>query len=66
MFDYQTEPQMVPKLLLQVPVRELHSSLVSDPNAVGIKDARDKYDNIIISDYILRLLFPTQFKQLSE
>ena len=28
----QTEPQLVPKLLLQVYVRELHNSLVSDPN----------------------------------
>ena len=27
--DDQTEPQLVPKLLLQVSVRELHNSLVS-------------------------------------
>ena len=32
MFDDQTEPQLVPKLLLQVYVRELHNSLVSDTN----------------------------------
>ena len=36
----QTEPQLVPKLLLQVSVRELHNSLVSDPNDGGLKDAR--------------------------
>ena len=32
----QTEPQLVPKLLLQVSVRELHNSLVSDPNDGGL------------------------------
>ena len=38
--DDQTETQLVPKLLLQVSVRELHNSLVSDPNDGGLKDAR--------------------------
>ena len=42
MFDDQTEPQLVPKLLLQVSVRELHNSIVSDTNDVGIKDSRDE------------------------
>ena len=41
MFDGQTEPQLVPKLLLQVAVREPHKILVSDPNDGGLKDARD-------------------------
>ena len=36
-FDYQTEPQLVPKLLLHVSVRELCNSLVSDPNDDSIK-----------------------------
>ena len=40
MLDDQTEPQLVPKLLLQMSVREQHNSLVSDPNDGGIKDAR--------------------------
>ena len=35
MLDDQTEPQQVPKLLLQVSVREIHNSLVSDPNEVA-------------------------------
>ena len=48
--DYQTEPQLVPKLLLQVSVRELHNSLVSDTNDGGIKDVRDEYGKTIISD----------------
>ena len=53
MFDDQTEPQLFPILILRVSVRELHNSLVSDPNNGGVKDARDEDDNIIISDYTL-------------
>ena len=65
MFDDQTEPQLVPKCLLHLSVRELHNILVSDPNDGGFKDARDEDDNIIISDYILRSLLPPQLKQMS-
>ena len=57
-YDDHTEPQLVPKLLLQVYVRELHNSLVSDPNDGGLKDARDEDGNIIISDSTLRLMLP--------
>ena len=39
MFDDQKEPKLVPKLLLQVSVRELHNILVSDPNDGGLKHA---------------------------
>ena len=60
MLDDQTEPQLSPKLLLQVSVRELHNSLVSDPNYGGLKDARDEYVKIIISDSTLRSLLPSQ------
>ena len=35
--DGHTEPQLVPKLLLQVSIRELHNSLVIDPIDGGIK-----------------------------
>ena len=65
MLDDQTEPQLVPKLLLQVSVREIHNSLVSDPNDGGLKDARDDDGKIIISDSTLRLLLPPQLKQMS-
>ena len=41
MLDDQKEPQLFPKLLLQVSVRELHNRLISDPNDGGLKDARD-------------------------
>ena len=46
-------------------VRELHNILVSEPNDGGIKDARDEYGNIIISDSTLRALLPPQLKQMS-
>ena len=64
LYDH-TEPQLVPKLLLQVSVRELHNSLVSDPNDGGLKDARDEDGKSIISDSTLRSLLPPQLKQMS-
>ena len=60
----QPEPQLVPKLLLRVSVIELHNSLVSDPNDGGLKDARDEYGKIIISDSTLRSLLPPQLKNV--
>ena len=59
-----TEPQLVPKLLLRVSVRELHNNLVRSTKDGGLKEARDEYDNIIISDSTLRSLFPPQFKNI--
>ena len=47
MLDDQTEPQLVPIILLQVSVRELHNSIVSDPNDGDLKDARDEDGKII-------------------
>ena len=64
-FDYQTEPQLVPKLSLHVSVRELNNSLVIDPNDGGLKDPRDKNNNINISDYTFRSLLPPQLKHIS-
>ena len=60
---YQTEPTLVPKILLQVSVRELHNNLVSDPNYGGLKEARDEDGKIIISDSTLGSLLPPQFKK---
>ena len=62
--DDHTEPQLIPKLLLQVSVRESYNSLVSNTNDCGLKDARDEDGNIIISDSTLRLLVPPQLKQI--
>ena len=61
--DGHTETQLVPKLLLQVSVRELHNSLVSDTEDGGIKGARDAENNIIISDSTSRSLLPPQYKK---
>ena len=58
MLDDQTEPQLVPNFLLRMSVIELHNSLVSYPNYVGLKYARDEDGNIIISDSTLCLLLP--------
>ena len=58
--DSHNEPQIVPKLLIQVSVKELHNRLISDPLDGGLKEARDARNNIIISDYILHSLFPHQ------
>ena len=61
-FDDQTEPQMIPKLLLKVSVRELHNSIVSDPNDGGLKESRYEENNIVISDSKLWILMPQQLK----
>ena len=60
MFDDYTEPELVPKFLLQVSVIELHNSLVSDINYGGLKYARDEDGKIVISDSTLRSLLPPQ------
>ena len=64
MLDDQSEPQLVPKLLLHMSVRELHNILVSDPNDGGLKDSRDEDGKIIISDSTLYSLFTPQLKQI--
>ena len=55
MFDDQTEPQLFPKLLLQVSVTEVHDG--------GLKYARDEDGKIIISDSTLRSRLPPQLKK---
>ena len=45
--------------------RDRACSLVSDPNDGGLKDARDEYGKIIISDSTLISLLPPQLKQMS-
>ena len=46
-------------------VRELHNSLIIDPNDGGLKYARDENGKIIINDSTLRLLLTPQLKQMS-
>ena len=61
--DGHTEPQLVPKLLLQVSVRDRHNNIVSYADNGGLKETIYEDDNIIISDSTLRSLLPTQFKK---
>ena len=49
---------MVPKFLPQVYVKELNNSIVSDLNNSGLQESRYEENNIIISDYTLRMLLP--------
>ena len=65
-FDGYTETQLVPKLLLQMYVRELNNILGSDTKYDGPKEARYENDNIIISDSTLRSLLLPQFKEISS
>ena len=58
------DPQLVPKLLLQVYVRKLHNNIVSDTKDGELKEEIDEYDNVLISDCTLRSLFPNQFKNV--
>ena len=61
-----TEPQLVSKSLFQMSVREPHNNFVSTTKYDGLKEARDEYGNIIISDSILRSLFSPKFKNISS
>ena len=63
--DEQTGPQLVPKFLLQVPVRELHNRMVSPPEEGRTKEARYAEDKIIISDSTLRNILPLQLKNMN-
>ena len=56
--DGQSEPQLVPKFLLQVSVRKIYNIMVSPPEEGGLKDARYSDNNIIISDSKLRSILP--------
>ena len=58
--DGYTEPQLVPKFLLHVSARELYDILVFTTQDGGRKEARDEYNNIIISDSTLRSILPPQ------
>ena len=64
--DGHTEPLLVPELLLQVSVRELHNTLVSDTIYCRLKEAIDEDDNIIISDSTLCSLLPLHKKMPSR
>ena len=64
--DCYTEPQLVPKQLLQVSVGEPHNNLVSATKYGGLKESLDEDNNIIINDSTFRSLFPPQFKNIYQ
>ena len=63
--DGQVEPQLVPKLLFQVLVRELNNRIVSPPAEGGLKEEVESDNNIIISDSTLRNFTP-QLKSMTS
>ena len=63
--DGHSEPQLVPKLFLQVYVRELYNRTVSHPEEGGLKEARYADNNIIISDSTLQSILPPQLNKMS-
>ena len=56
---------MVLKLLSQVSVQELYNITVSTSEEVGLNEARDADNNIIISDSTLPNILPPQLKKMS-
>ena len=60
-----SEPHVVPKLLLQVSVRELRNIMVSPPEEDLLSKAIDVDNNIIISYSTLRSFPQTQLKKVS-
>ena len=62
--DGHNEPQLSPKLLLQVYALEIQNSLVSDTEDCGLKEVREAENDIIISNSTLRSLLPPQLKNV--
>ena len=62
--DGHYEPQLIPKHLIWVFSRKLHNNMVSLPEEVGHKEARDAYNNIIISDSTIQSIIPPQLKKM--
>ena len=64
--DGYTEPQLVPKMLFHVSIRELHKNLVLGTKDGELKEAKDEDYNIIISDSTLHSLLPPQLKKVKD
>ena len=64
--DGHYKPQLVPKLLLQVTIRELHNSIIISPEEGGLKEARCSDNNISISGSTLRSILPPQLNNISS
>ena len=64
--DSNYKKKLIPKVLLQVSPQELHSSMVIPPEENGLREVRDKENNIIISDSTLRNILPHQLKMMNS
>jgi hypothetical protein len=58
--------ERVPKLLLQIPVRELHNDLLKPVEEGGLLEARDENGIALISDTALRSMMPEQLRRATE
>ena len=58
------EKQRVPKLLLEIPVRELHNLLVAPLAQGGLSQSRDTDGKIVVSDTTLRRIIKRDLPQL--
>ena len=56
---------MIPRLSLQLYIRELHNIIVSTPYEGSLKNARDEENNIIISYPTIHNILPPQLKKMS-
>jgi hypothetical protein len=54
------------KILLQIPVRELHNNLLSTDPLIGLPGVRECRGNILISDTKLRSMLPKHLQMMSD
>ena len=64
--DGQSEPQLVPTLLLQVSIRELHNIMVSPPDEGELNEARYADNIIIMSDSTLHTILTANLNNMAE
>ena len=64
--DCQAGPQLDPKLLFQVSIRELHNRTAITYEEGGTKEARDIEYKIIINGSTLRKILPPQLKEMTD
>ena len=65
-FGGHSEPQVGPKLLLQVYVQEPHNIMESPQEECGLKEEIYVENNIIIIDYTVHSILPPQLKTIYE
>ena len=63
--ESHSELQLVPKLLLQVSIKELNNIIVIPQEEGIITEKRYAYNNIVIIDYMLQNILPPQLKKMS-